>query len=126
MKRILFSVMVLLGLADLSMAQTTQKTATTTSKRIAVQVIDQSYNPVAHRRIVVLETLSSSDMINMAKVFEYFQKVKGFQSMMPLATEVPNSRRVVLVFDDTVDLLTSPELEKVMSDNNWVLVNYKR
>jgi hypothetical protein len=46
--------------------------------------------------------------------------------MMPTATEVPNSRRVVLVFDDTVDLLTSPELEKVMSENNWVLVNYKR
>lgn len=125
MKRIIFSVMMLLGMASISMAQTTQKT-TTPVKRIAVQVIDQSYNPVAHRRIVVLETLSASDMLNMAKVNEYFQKVKGFQSMMPVASEVPNSRRVVLVFDDTVDLLTSPELEKVMADNNWVLVNYKR
>jgi hypothetical protein len=65
-------------------------------------------------------------MLNLTKVNEYFLKIKGFQSMMPLATEVPNSRRVVLVFDDTVDLLTSPELEKVMADNNWVLVNYKR
>lgn len=126
MKRILFSVMILLGLTNLGMAQTTQKTASNTSKRIAVQVIDQSYNPVAHRRIVVFETLTATDMLNLTKVNEYFLKIKGFQSMMPLATEVPNSRRVVLVFDDTVDLLTSPELEKVMADNNWVLVNYKR
>jgi len=126
MKRILFSVMVLLGLANLSMAQTTQKNTANTPKRVAVQVIDQSYNPVAHRRIVVFETLSATDMLNLAKVNEYFQKVKGFQSMMPVPTEVPNSRRVVLVFDDVVDLLTSPELEKVMADNNWVLVNYKR
>jgi hypothetical protein len=126
MKRILFSVMILLGLTNLGMAQTTQKTAANTSKRIAVQVIDQSYNPVAHRRIVVFETLTATDMLNLTKVNEYFLKIKGFQSMMPLATEVPNSRRVVLVFDDTVDLLTSPELEKVMADNNWVLVNYKR
>lgn len=125
MKRILFSVMVLLGLANLSMAQTTQKAAATT-KRVAIQVIDQSYNPVAHRRIVVFETLTATDLLNLTKVNEYFQKIKGFQSMMPVATEVPNSRRVVLVFDDTVDLLTSPELEKVMADNNWVLVNYKR
>lgn len=125
MKRILFSLMMLCAITSISMAQTTQKAAPNT-KRIAVQVIDQSYNPVAHRRIVVLETLSSNDMLNMAKVFEYFQKVKGFQSMMPVATEVPNSRRVVLVFDDTVDLLTSPELDKVMADNNWVLVNTKR
>ena len=126
MKRILFSVMILLGLTNLGMAQTTQKTAANTAKRIAVQVIDQSYNPVAHRRIVVFETLTATDMLNLTKVNEYFLKIKGFQSMMPLATEVPNSRRVVLVFDDTVDLLTSPELEKVMADNNWVLVNYKR
>lgn len=126
MKRILFSVMILLGLTNLGMAQTTQKTAANTAKRIAVQVIDQSYNPVAHRRIVVFETLSATDMLNLTKVNEYFLKIKGFQSMMPLATEVPNSRRVVLVFDDTVDLLTSPELDKVMADNNWVLVNYKR
>lgn len=126
MKRILFSVMILLGLTNLGMAQTTQKTAANTSKRIAVQVIDQSNNPVAHRRIVVFETLTATDMLNLTKVNEYFLKIKGFQSMMPLATEVPNSRRVVLVFDDTVDLLTSPELEKVMADNNWVLVNYKR
>ena len=126
MKRILFSVMILLGLTNLGMAQTTQKTAANTAKRIAVQVIDQSYNPVAHRRIVVFETLTATDMLNLTKVNEYFLKIKGFQSMMPLATEVPNSRRVVLVFDDTVDLLTSPELDKVMADNNWVLVNYKR
>lgn len=126
MKRILFSVMILLGLTNLGMAQTTQKTAASTAKRIAVQVIDQSYNPVAHRRIVVFETLTATDMLNLTKVNEYFLKIKGFQSMMPLATEVPNSRRVVLVFDDTVDLLTSPELDKVMADNNWVLVNYKR
>lgn len=119
MKRIIFSVMMLLGMASISMAQTTQKT-TTPVKRIAVQVIDQSYNPVAHRRIVVLETLSASDMLNMAKVNEYFQKVKGFQSMMPVASEVPNSRRVVLVFDDTVDLLTSPELEKVIDRKSVV------
>ena len=126
MKRILFSVMILLGLTNLGMAQTTQKTAANTAKRVAVQVIDQSYNPVAHRRIVVFETLTATDMLNLTKVNEYFLKIKGFQSMMPSATEVPNSRRVVLVFDDTVDLLTSPELEKVMADNNWVLVNYKR
>jgi Zn-dependent protease with chaperone function len=114
-----------LGISSITFAQSTQK-ATTTAKRMAIQVIDQSYNPVAHRRVIVFETLSATDILNLAKVNEYFQKVKGFQSMMPNASEVPNSRRVVLVFDDTVDLLTSPELEKVMAENNWVLVNYKR
>ena len=79
MKRILFSVMILLGLTNLGMAQTTQKTAANTSKRIAVQVIDQSYNPVAHRRIVVFETLTATDMLNLTKVNEYFLKIKGFQ-----------------------------------------------
>lgn len=125
MKRILFSLMMMLSIASVALAQSAQKTYAP-AKRMPVQVIDKSYNPVAHRRIVVLETLSATDMLDLAKVNEYFSKMKGFQNLMPSAAEVPNSRRVVLIFDDTIDILTSPELEKIMSDNNWVLVNYKR
>jgi hypothetical protein len=107
-----------------SKAQTANNTAQ--GKRIAIQLIDQSYNPVEHRRIFVFQAVNATDMLNLTQVYAYFSKMKGFLRMMPESTEKTSSERVVLVFDETVDLLKSPDLNKIMSDNGWVLVNTKR
>lgn len=119
----LIAILSLIFLFQTSHAQTA--TNSVQGKRIAIQLIDQSYNPVEHRRIFVFQAVNTTDMLNLIQVYAYFSKMKGFLRMMPLLTEKTSSERVVLVFDESVDLLKSPDLNKIMSDNGWVLVNTK-
>jgi hypothetical protein len=119
----LIAILSLIFLFQTSHAQTVTNSAQ--GKRIAIQLIDQAYNPVEHRRIFVFQAVNSTDMLNLTQVYAYFSKMKGFLRMMPLLTEKTSSERVVLVFDESVDLLKSPDLNKIMSDNGWVLVNTK-
>jgi hypothetical protein len=121
MKKTILAISILLSLAIGSNAQ--QSSA---PKRMPVQLIDQAHNPVRHWRIFVFETTNASDLINVADALKNFQKVKGFLNMQPIASEQATSRRLVLYFEENMDLLKSLDLEKILAANNLVLINSQK
>jgi hypothetical protein len=46
--------------------------------------------------------------------------------MQPIASEQATSRRLVLYFEENMDLLKSLDLEKILAANNLVLINSQK